>query len=45
MCKVQELVEFYFEGKEFHSFGNLTSKEWNNLFYKLIGRYLRQFRA
>lgn len=32
-----------FEGKEALSFGPLTSKEWNNLFYKHLDHHLRQF--
>ena len=32
-----------FEGKESHSFGKLTSNEWNALFYKHITHHLTQF--
>jgi len=32
-----------FEGKESHSFGKLTSKEWNNMFYKHLNHHLTQF--
>lgn len=41
--KTQQLGEQEFEGKESHSFGNLTAKEWNNLFYKHLDHHLRQF--
>ncbi len=32
-----------FEGKESHSFGPLTAKEWNMLFYKHTDHHLAQF--
>ena len=35
--------EQYFNGKESHSFGPLTIKEWNNLFYKHLDHHLGQF--
>jgi hypothetical protein len=41
--KTQELGEAHFDGKESHSFGNLTKTEWNNLFYKHLGHHLTQF--
>jgi hypothetical protein len=41
--KTQELGETHFEGKESHSFGNLSKTEWNNLFYKHIDHHLTQF--
>ena len=41
--KCQELGANYFEGKESHSFGKLTSQEWNNLFYKHLDHHLTQF--
>jgi len=43
--KVQELGEEYFEGKESHSFGPLTCKEWNNMFFKHIDHHLNQFKV
>lgn len=43
ITKTQELGEQKFEGKESHSFGKLTAKEWNNLFYKHLDHHLRQF--
>ncbi len=41
--KTVELGESYFEQKESNSFGKLTSKEWNNMFYKHIDHHFRQF--
>ena len=41
--KTQELGENHFEGKESHSFGTLTSREWNNMFYKHLNHHLNQF--
>ena len=41
--KTQELGETHFDGKESHSFGNLSKTEWNNLFYKHIDHHLAQF--
>lgn len=41
--KTQELGENHFEGKESHSFGTLTSNEWNNMFYKHLNHHLNQF--
>lgn len=43
--KTQELGAAHFEGKESHSFGKLTSVEWNNMFYKHIDHHLSQFRV
>ena len=37
------LGEDHFEGKESISFGALTAKGWNNLFYKHLDHHLRQF--
>ena len=39
----QELGVSYFENKESHSFGRLTIKEWNNMFYKHLEHHLTQF--
>ena len=33
----------FFEGKESHSFGVLSSTEWNNMFYKHLNHHLSQF--
>jgi hypothetical protein len=41
--RTQELGEAHFDGKESHSFGNLTKTEWNNLFYKHLDHHLTQF--
>jgi hypothetical protein len=41
--KTQKLGTTYFENKENLSFGVLTSKEWNNLFYKHIDHHFSQF--
>ena len=41
--KTQELGENHFESKESHSFGTLTSREWNNMFYKHLNHHLNQF--
>ena len=43
IVKTQQLGESYFEGKESHSFGKLTAKEWNNTFYKHLDHHLTQF--
>ena len=39
----QENGEAYFEGKENQSFGKMTAREWNNLFYKHMDHHFRQF--
>ena len=41
--KTQGLGAAYFNNKPSHSFGKLTSKEWNNLFYKHLDHHLSQF--
>ncbi|MBS9739416.1 hypothetical protein JR045_29600, partial [Pseudomonas aeruginosa] len=33
----------HFEGKESLSFGKLTGREWNNMFYKHLDHHLSQF--
>ena len=43
IIKTQELGRQEFEGKESHSFGKLTSEEWNNSFYKHLDHHLTQF--
>ncbi|CAM1367765.1 fragment of conserved protein of unknown function [Tenacibaculum soleae] len=43
IIKTQELGEQYFDGKESHSFGKLSTKEWNNSFYKHLEHDLTQF--
>jgi Protein of unknown function (DUF1569) len=41
--QVQSLGATHFNGKESHSFGAMTSTEWNNLFYKHLDHHLVQF--
>jgi len=41
--QTQELGESHFNNKESHSFGPLTSNEWNNMFYKHLDHHLTQF--
>ena len=43
ILKTQWLGAQYFEGKESHSFGELTVAEWNNLFSKHLNHHLSQF--
>ena len=41
--KTQQLGGDYFDNKESHSFGKLTQREWNNMFYKHLNHHLSQF--
>jgi len=41
--KTQQLGENHFNGKESHSFGVLTKKEWSNMFSKHLDHHLTQF--
>ena len=43
LIRTQTLGSNEFEGKESHSFGKLTSKEWNNMFAKHLEHHLSQF--
>ena len=43
MNKTQELGANHFDGKESHSFGKLTTAEWNNMFVKHLDHHLEQF--
>lgn len=43
IIKTQQLGESYFDEKESHSFGRLSSGEWNNMFYKHLDHHLNQF--
>jgi len=43
LIQTQELGEDHFDNKMSHSFGVLTKKEWNNMFYKHIDHHLQQF--
>lgn len=42
---LSEKGDNYFENKEHPSFGVLTTKEWNSLFYKHIDHHLKQFNS
>ena len=41
--KTMDLGKDHFEGKESHSFGPLTSKEWDTMFGKHLEHHLKQF--
>ena len=41
--KTQALGGDYYDGKESHSFGKLSTTEWNNMFYKHLDHHLNQF--
>ena len=41
--RTQELGGKYFNNKDSHSFGPLTTSEWNNMFYKHLDHHLTQF--
>jgi len=41
--KTQKLGADYFNGKENHAFGNLSTKEWNTMFSKHLDHHLSQF--
>lgn len=41
--KTQALGGEHFNNKESHSFGKLTTQEWNNMFYKHLDHHLSQF--
>ncbi|AWG20738.1 hypothetical protein FFWV33_03875 [Flavobacterium faecale] len=41
--KTASLGASFFDGKESHSFGQLTQEEWNNMFYKHLEHHLTQF--
>lgn len=43
MEKTKDLGTSHFEGKESHSFGPLTAKEWNVMFSKHLDHHLTQF--
>jgi len=45
ITKTQSLGEAHFDQKESHSFGKLTTQEWNNMFYKHLDHHLTQFGA
>lgn len=41
--KTQTLGADYFDGRESHSFGKLTTQEWSTMFYKHLDHHLTQF--
>lgn len=41
--RTQRLGASHFENKASHSFGSLTNKEWNVMFYKHLDHHLSQF--
>jgi hypothetical protein len=41
--KTQQLGAESFDNKASHSFGKLTTEEWNNMFYKHLDHHLTQF--
>lgn len=41
--RTQELGGSHFDGKDSHSFGPLSVKEWNTMFYKHLDHHLSQF--
>lgn len=41
--KTQKIGRHTFEGKASHSFGPLSSDQWNNMFYKHLDHHLSQF--
>ena len=43
MKKTQSLGAKYFDGKDSLSFGELSSQQWNNMFYKHLDHHLTQF--
>ncbi|MEN9441247.1 MAG: hypothetical protein RLZ33_1324 [Bacteroidota bacterium] len=43
LTRTQALGGAHFEGKESNSFGNLTTNEWNAMFYKHLDHHFRQF--
>ena len=43
LYKTQKLGEAHFDNKEYRSFGSLSVKEWNIMFYKHLDHHLSQF--
>lgn len=43
ILRTQKLGADHFEGKVSHSFGKLTTRQWNNMFYKHLDHHLAQF--
>ena len=45
ISKAQQLGENHFDNTKSHSFGVLSKKQWNNMFYKHLDHHLTQFGA
>ena len=43
ILQTKDLGEKHFDNKMSHSFGTLSSNEWNNMFYKHLDHHLTQF--
>jgi hypothetical protein len=43
ITQTQKLGGEHFNGKDSHSFGELSKTEWNNMFYKHLNHHLNQF--
>lgn len=43
LWRIQSLGQAAFQGRESNSFGELTSDEWNTMFYKHLDHHLTQF--
>ncbi|MBD1365886.1 DUF1569 domain-containing protein [Mucilaginibacter sp. ZT4R22] len=43
ISKTQQLGEAAFDNRMSHSFGALSTNEWNNMFYKHLNHHLTQF--
>ena len=43
VIRIQSLRGAHFDGKESLSFGRLSTREWNNMFYKHLDHHLTQF--
>ena len=41
--RTAEFGEVHFDGRDYPSFGPLTKREWNNLFFKHLDHHLTQF--
>jgi len=41
--EAQQLGDEHFHNKEYVSFGVMTKREWNNMFYKHLDHHLKQF--
>tara|TARA_R110002049_G_scaffold309282_1_gene520036 strand:- start:5238 stop:5600 length:363 start_codon:yes stop_codon:yes gene_type:complete len=43
IIKTQKLGKSHFHNKASHSFGPLSTQEWNTMFYKHLDHHLKQF--